>query len=438
MITEKITMRIVYLHQYYNTPAMSGGTRSYEMARRWSAAGHDVHVVTSSREARHRREWRQTIEDGVTVHWCTVPYDNAMSFADRIRAFVRFSTLASRKTLQLRPDVIFATSTPLTIIIPAAIGKLLRRAPLVFEVRDLWPELPIATGYLKNPVLKMAARALESFSYRVSAQVVALSPGMADGVAKAGVARERITIAPNACDIERFDVDAAIGQQYRDQQPWLGDRPLVVYCGTLGWINGVGYLARVAAAMASINPDVAFAVYGSGRDHESVRALANELGVLERNFFMMGRVAKSEMPAILSAATVATSLFLPIPEMCANSANKFFDALAAGRPVAINYGGWQAGLLAHSGAGIVLDPTDPHRSALDLQAIITDTGRLGLARQAARNLAREKFSRDVISSRVLAAVESALGPAPLTAAGGGDRTLPMDQTAIQDSKAGSS
>lgn len=402
-------MRIAYLHQYYNTPSMSGGTRSYEMARRWSAAGHDVHVVTSSREAGTRHKWLQTKDDGVTVHWCTVPYQNSMGFFDRIMAFARFSAIAGRRVCQLEPDVIFATSTPLTIIIPAYFGKTVRRVPLVFEVRDLWPEMPIAAGYLRNPALKFAARRLESFAYRVSQGIVALSPGIAEGITKAGVAQSRITVAPNACDIKHFDVDASLGRQYRSRERWLGERPLVVYCGTLGWINDISYLVRIAADMKERSPDVAFAVYGSGRDHEEVRKFAEELQVLGQNFFLMERVPKSDMPAILSAATIATSLFRPLPEMWSNSANKFFDALAAGKPIAINYGGWQAGLLERSGAGIVVHPTDPQRSSAELHAMLADPDMLRRAGQAARLLARTEFSRDAISSRVLAAVESAGG-----------------------------
>ena len=145
-------MRIIYLHQYFNTPNMSGGTRSYEMARRLVDRGHEVHMVTSSRDGkpsgRHARGWTETVEAGIQVHWCSVPYSNHMSSRRRLGAFAKFSRLAARKATALRGDVVFATSTPLTIALPAVYAARRRSIPMVFEVRDLWPEMPIAVGAL--------------------------------------------------------------------------------------------------------------------------------------------------------------------------------------------------------------------------------------------------------------------------------------------------
>lgn len=405
MADRTIRVRIVYLHQYYNTPEMSGGTRSYEMARRWAAAGHDVHVVTSDRDDPTRRGWRRTTCDGVTVHWYPVLYRNSMGFATRVAAFVKFAAVSSWRSRKLRGDVIYATSTPLSIFIPAYFAKALRPARLGFEVRDLWPEMLIAVGYLRNPVLRRLAQRFERTAYRKSDLIVALSDDMADGVIRGGGEPSRILVAPNSCDTERFAVDPSVGRRYREANPWLNSRPLIVYCGTLGRINDVSYLVKVAAHMKAIDPTVAFAVYGSGQDEGVIRELAIELGVLNENFFLMGRVPKDEMPAILSAATVATSLFAPVPEMQANSANKFFDALASGRPIAINYGGWQAEILRESGAGIVLDPSDPAAAADELLVLVNSEERLRTAGRNAAALAAGRFSRDRISADVLSAIE---------------------------------
>src|SRR5690625_3260213 len=155
-------MKIIYLHQYFNTPEMSGGTRSYEMARRLVTAGHEVHMITSWRDPdRADENWFETVEAGVNVHWLPVPYSNHMSYGERIKAFSRFAHQAGTKAKELQGDVIFATSTPLTIAIPAISASKKHKVPMVFEVRDLWPELPIAIGALNNPILKWAAKRLE-------------------------------------------------------------------------------------------------------------------------------------------------------------------------------------------------------------------------------------------------------------------------------------
>jgi thioesterase domain-containing protein len=113
-------MKITYLHQYFNTPSMSGGTRSYEMAKRLVAKGHEVNMITSWREDDGRKGWFETEEAGIRVHWLPVPYSNKMGFRERINAFIRFAFGAARKAASLPADLVFATSTPLTIALSGA------------------------------------------------------------------------------------------------------------------------------------------------------------------------------------------------------------------------------------------------------------------------------------------------------------------------------
>lgn len=123
-------MKIIYLHQYFNTPEMSGGTRSYEMARRMVSAGHEVHMVTSYREqGLNRKGWFQTKAAGINVHWYPVPYSNHMGFAQRVKAFIAFALAARKKAVELDGDIIFATSTPLTIALPAVPASRKKKNP---------------------------------------------------------------------------------------------------------------------------------------------------------------------------------------------------------------------------------------------------------------------------------------------------------------------
>lgn len=406
-------MRILYLHQYFTTPDLSGGTRSYEMARRLVARGHEVTLLTSSafldESWAPSPGWHVRDCEGIRVEVLHLPYSNRDSFGRRIRAFLRFMGASARRAAGRESDVVFATSTPLTIAIPGVLAKWRRRVPMVFEVRDLWPELPIAVGALRNPLLRAGARGLERFAYRNADRVVALSPGMADGVAATGFPRERIAVIPNSCDRDLFRVDRTEADAFRAAQPWLGDRPLVVYTGTLGLINGVSWLADTARAVLDLDPDVRFLVVGDGMEQEKVRARAMELGVLGRNFHMLPPQPKRTLPALLRAADVATSLFLPLEPMWNNSANKFFDALAAGRPVALNYGGWQADLLRETGAGLVLDPHDHAAAAADLTAALRDRERLRAMGDAAAALARDRFDRDRLAAELAGVLLDAAG-----------------------------
>lgn len=389
-------MRILYLHQYFNTPHLSGATRSYEMARRLAAAGHEVHMITSSRYISEKnKHWIYKMIEGIHVHRIFIPYSNKMGFGERIFSFFRFSWEASKKIIQIKGDVVYATSTPLTIAVPAIAAKMRHRIPMVFEVRDLWPELPIAVGALRNPFSRMLAGLLEWLAYHASAHVIALSPGMAAGVKKRGISSPRVSVIPNGCDVELFDVPAEKGAWVRRQLGLVPDQPLVVYTGAFGMINGVGYLVDTAAAMRDIAPEVRFLLAGSGAEKDKVSAKAERLSVLNKNLWIWPPQPKAKVPGILAASTVAVSLFISLEQMWSNSANKFFDALAAGKPVAINYGGWQAGILRKSRAGIVLPPDDPKRAASRLAEFIHEPERLKRAASASRRLARGQFNRDL-------------------------------------------
>src|SRR4051794_14802797 len=373
---------------------MTGGIRSYEQARRLVARGHTVGGITTHITPRQRGPgWRATVDDGVRVHWYAVPYSNQMSYARRLRAFAEFMVLAAAKAVALRGDLVFATSTPLTVAVPGVVAARLRRVPFVFEVRDLWPEVPIEMGALRNPIARRLAGGLANFAYRNATEVVALSPGMAAGVT-ARRPGTRTTMIPNAADLAMFEVRPEAVRRFRQEHRWLGDRPLIVYTGALGAVNGVEYLVRAARRMRDLDPDVQVLIVGHGKEWESTRELAARHDLLDRSVHMWEKVPKADLPVILGAATMSTSFVRPVRALWDNSANKFFDALAASRPIVINYGGWQSDLIRETGAGLVLDPYDADGAGLVLAAHVRDELWLKQAREAAHRLAVERFSRD--------------------------------------------
>jgi glycosyltransferase involved in cell wall biosynthesis len=405
-------VRIVYLHQYFNTPAMVGGTRSYETARRFVAMGHEVHIVTSRRDGSPSaggRHWVRTREDGIDVHWLPVPYSNSMGHRERLRAFARFAWSAGSKAASLGGNVIFATSTPLTIALPAVRAARWNRIPMVLEVRDLWPEVPIAMGALRGPVSIAAAHWLERFAYRHAARIVALSPEMRAGIVRAGYPAERVSVIPNACDVELFDVGPEPGRALRQRHAWLQDRPLVLYAGTLGPLNGACYLARLAAEIAPVAPDVRFVVIGTGKEERLIRTTAARLGVLKRSFFMLPSLPKTEIPAWMSAADITMSTVTDRRELWANSANKVFDSFAAAKPIAINHEGWLADLLRETSAGLVLHAQDFRSAATRLLAALGDRQWLARAATAGRSLAQGRFHRDQQAAQLEAVLREAVG-----------------------------
>ena len=385
---------------------MSGSTRSYEAARRLVEWGHEVTMITTWREQHKSPDWFTTVEDGIEVHWIPVEYSNQLGFYRRLMAFFRFAFEAAKKVRSSDADVILASSTPLTIALPAIYARLRNGPPYVLEVRDLWPKIPVAMGVLRNPVAKWAAAVLERVAYRYASQVVALSPGMAEGVEAAGYPADCITVIPNGSDLELFSGDKDGRAELAALCSEIAGRKFILYPGTIGTVNGVDYLARLARAMQDQEIDLAILVVGEGRESDHVRKVAAELGVLEKNFFMRPPVAKHELAKIVAESSAVTSVVIDVPELEANSANKFFDALAAGKPILINHGGWQAEMIKAHGIGLVLS-RDVEVAAKQLSEWSGHEENLINGGRAARQLAETTFDRYLLSRKLEAVLKKA-------------------------------
>jgi glycosyltransferase involved in cell wall biosynthesis len=402
-------MKITYIHQYFTTPEMSGGTRSYEMARRLVMRGHDVSMITTSREKSPKTQsWYRTDIDGIDVHWLPVPYANAMSYRERIRAFSAFSWKAALEAASIPTDLVLATSTPLTVALPGISAAKRHGVPFVFEVRDLWPEIPIAIGALRNPVLRYSAQVLERWAYKNASAIIALSPGMKAGIVGTGILSEKVTVIPNGCDIDRFDVDDCGGTQFLQNHPWLKNRPILVYCGTFGRMNALHYLVDLATALININSPVCLLLIGDGAEKMAVMENARLKNVLEKNLFIEPTIPKSTVPHVLRIASAAVSCFDDIPAMRHNSANKFFDSLAAGRAIVINYGGWHADLVTRHRCGLSLHQKDIHEAAREVHEALTDESWIDQAGQSAKRVAIEFFDRDLLGKQFIDVLEGAV------------------------------
>lgn len=401
--------RVLYLHQYYATPSSNGGIRSYLISKALVEKGYDVEIVTSSAFVPNSWElqpgWNVKYVEGVTVNILRLPYSNKTGFLKRIWLFIMFSVRATLKSLFINCDVVFASSTPLTISIPGVIASRWHGAPLVFEVRDLWPDVPIAMGVLRSKVLILVAKILEKWAYRNAAKIVALSPGMADGVLEVGYGS---TIIPNVSDVDFFDVDDSEGEKFRTQHSWAQRKKLVVYTGTFGKVNNLMYMVEVAQAMLDLDPLVCFVLVGDGAEAQMLKGAAIKKGLLAKNLYFLPPVGKNELPAILSAASVCVSTVLPIPELWNNSANKFFDALAAGKPIAINHYGWQAEILHNNHVGVVMEPQSPKKGAEALFKAMSSDDWLLNAQTEALHLAHNVYNVKRLTDSVEKVIASTL------------------------------
>ena len=375
-------MQILYLHQFFITRAGVGGTRSYEFARRFVASGHRVRMVTAG-------EGASTV-DGIDVVGVPGAYSDYMSATastdrDRMVAFGRFAAGATAAALRgPRPDVIYATSPPLTIAAPALAAVARWRAPLVFEVRDLWPEAPIQMGALSNPRLQRQARSLERQAYRRARRVIALSPGIRDGVIGAGAPAGKVVLVPNASDLDLF----------RPSPP--PERFLVSYFGTMGEANDL----TIAIEAARLLPDMPFVLMGDGK-----RRAELERSAPSNVEFPGPASSKEEVAALAARSGACLTFFKDVPVLATNSPNKLFDTFAAGRPAIVNMDGWMRQLVEDNDAGLfVRDAGDLVQKLAWLRDHPEEVERMG---RNARALAEREFDRDKLAARALAVLEEA-------------------------------
>lgn len=402
---------MLYIHQYFAEPTSSGGTRSYEFARRLVGEGHAVTMVTSTAFLpTHRTNGRKLARfsvDGINVIAVPSHYNNSYSAMRRLLAFAYFALRSTSASVrQQRPDVIFATSTPLTVAIPALAARVRFRRNLVFEVRDLWPEVPIELGKLRSPAVQSCAYWLARRVYRASQAVIALSPGMERGIHRIAPGTPTHMI-PNAADLQLFQSDVPSRKAVLDSMgigAWPDDCPIAVYCGTLGFANDAAWLVLLADRVRESGSELRFLIVGDGAERERIISEASIRNLLDDRLVVFRPVPKQEVPAVLSLAAVCLCVFADYPILETTSPNKFFDALAASRPVAINYGGWQADLLRRSGAGVVLD-RDAGRAAQQLTTFLN--GDLAQASRSARRLAEHEFDRDELYAKWRTAIMAA-------------------------------
>jgi GT2 family glycosyltransferase/glycosyltransferase involved in cell wall biosynthesis len=397
-------VRILYLHQFFTTREGSGGTRSYEHARHLVRCGHEVVMVTGARPGAGRSARYEV--DGIDVRevrGASADYAaaTARGYGPRIAGFAGFAAGATAVALRApAPDVALATSPPLTIALPAIAVARARRVPLVFEVRDLWPEAPIQMGALRSAPARAGARALERAAYAAAAQVVALSPGMRDGVVAAGVAPERVTVIPNASDLDLFSPELDPG----DLRATVGIAEgalLCAYFGTMGEANDLTQVIEAATLLRDRGRhegEIAFVLQGEGKRRPALEAEVARRGLA--NVVVRPSGGKRSAALLAAASDACLTIFKDVPILATNSPNKLFDTFAAGRAAIVNTDGWQRELVERHGAGLAARPGDPAHLADQIERLADDRELAARLGAGARRLAEEQFDRRVLAERV--------------------------------------
>lgn len=401
-------MHVAYIHQHFVSQKGSSGTRSYEMGVRLLRRGHKVTMITGLADLSglERRPGETIVEqtvDGIRVLAVDEPYSNKMSFARRVLAFGRFASSAARLVAGLDADLVFATSTPLTVGIPGMKGARRLRVPFVFEVRDLWPELPIAMGIIRNPAIKWYLRNLERRIYRAARHLIGLSPGICDGIAAAGIPRDRITMIPNGADNDLFHPSH---DPLDDPRFGAKDEFKLVFTGTHGLANGLhAVLDAIAVVKKRGVRGVRFVFIGGGGQKEELVKRSQDEG-LAGLISWVSHVPKTELAQVLPKMDVGMQILKNVPAFYfGTSPNKFFDYLACGIPVLNNYPGWLANMITEHQCGKAVPPDDPAAFADAVVWFMERRDQLEPMGARGRQLAETQFDRDLLAAKFIQVLE---------------------------------
>lgn len=404
-------MRLLYIHQHFVTRQGSSGTRSYDVSAHWVSMGHQVTLICGRAEQSGLplmpwwKPWQIHHFEGFKVIACNVPYSNKMSIPRRlwsIFGFVLLSTLAA--VWQRRPDIVFATSPPLEVVVPGFVASRRHRVPFIFEVRDLWPEDLVDAGRIKRGGRGHRLQGLlERFAYRAAARVLLVSRGFHDRLLQRGYPDSLLrTVLLGGDGTMNLDVLPDRGFL---QQLGLDGKFVAVYAGAHGVANGLDQVLDAADRLRH-RSEIGFLFIGDGKQRPQLVERIQRQGL--DNVRMAGAVPKLELPKILAACDVGLQILTQVSRPRWVTPNKLFDYMFAGLPTIVNFAGTAAELVEAEGAGTASQPG----SADDLAARISyyadhpdECRRIGAW---ARQVAWAKFDRRSIAAQLIKIFEDVL------------------------------
>ena len=274
-------MHILYLQQLLVLPGNAGTQRSWEMAQAWKKAGHRVSFISSTalleNQSGNQLYYKKELE-GIDLHLLDIPYSHFMPFRERLKVFYRFYKEAYKLKEHLAEvHIVLAYSAPLsTAFLGRKLAKYLK-APFVFEAGDVWPDVPIGMGIIRNPLLQFFLQSQTRRLYRAAASISTFSEGMKEQIHSHGISENDIEVIHNGVNISRFG--------HRKEKS--SDQVKIVYVGSLGMANGLSqllYAWKLIEKKWSKNK-VSLHIMGEGNEGEMLASLAAELGLEALHFY---------------------------------------------------------------------------------------------------------------------------------------------------------
>ncbi len=378
-------MHILYLSQYFPPEVGATQTRAYEMARGLVQAGHRVTMIAEVPNQpsgivppEYRGKWVERSElDGIDVLRVWVKASPVKTFRSRMAFYLTYMADAALVgVLQARGpfDVIYATSPPLFVGAAGLALHRLKRAPFVFEVRDLWPESAVALGELHNPRAIAWASQLEELCYNRASRIVVVTEGIRQRLLERGIPAGKLALIPNGANTDLFQPQPALGAQFRLAHGLPAEAFVAAYAGIHGIAQGLETVLH-AASLLQNDSGVRFVLVGEGPVKADLQTLAAELRL--DNVLMLPEQPRTAMPAILSAADAAIVPLRKLDLFQGALPSKMFDAWACELPLLLSIDGEARRTLESAQGGLYVPPEDPAALAGAIRALAAapDRGR---------------------------------------------------------------
>jgi glycosyltransferase involved in cell wall biosynthesis len=399
-------MHILLIHQAFVALDEPGGTRHHEMAAYLAERGHRVTIIASPISYLTGRSDNSisSREDGgpegrVTILRTYTYKALHRSFLHRVFSFFSFMISSFFTGLRVpKVDLVWGTSPPIFQGVTAWLLARCKRAPFLFEVRDLWPAFAIQVGVLNNRVLIWLSEWLERFLYHRADQLLVNSPGFIEHIAARGGVS--VALVPNGADISMFD-PASKGDGFRATHNLEG-KYVVLYAGAHGLSNDLSVVLE-AACLLTDRPEIVIVLLGDGKDKPALIDQAAQMGLTNVHF--VPPVPKSGMGDALAAADACIAILKPIPLYGTVYPNKVFDYMAAGRPVILAIDGVIRDVVEDAGAGLFVQPGDPAALANTIEHLADDPA-IGVGMGArGRQAVEGQFDRSVLAAELAELME---------------------------------
>lgn len=403
-------MKILLLHQYFLEEDDAGGSRWNEMAKVWTDAGHEVvvlagmiHANGSEKRTEYKKKYFvRKIQGNVIVWRCHVSESYNKSFTGRLWGYFSFMFSAAWAGLfkvKGKFDVVIVTSPPLFVGFSAYILSRIKRIPLVFEVRDLWPESAIDTGVLTNKWIIKMAFWFEKFIYKKAKLINVLTPAFYNAVKNTKkVPEEKLIMIPNASD---FSLSEELLQNF-DRENFRKERNLdgkfvITYVGAHGVANHLQQILEAGKKLEDTN--VLFLLIGQGMEKEKLMKKALELNIINVRF--IDSVPKKEVFKFILASEMGASVLKKVDAFKTVYSNKTFDYMSCKKPILMAIDGVSRELVQVAKCGVYVEPENIDEYNRNIRMYLNDGVRLQIEGNNGYQYAKMNFDRDILAKKYL-------------------------------------